>query len=71
MLDFVPSSDLPGLQYIEHVDAGSSASDAGLLPSDFVLEVRVVIGLILLYNNASVVMVPPAQESVTFHLAWF
>jgi len=39
-LDFVPSSNLPALQYVEHVDAGSSASEAGLLPGDFILEVH-------------------------------
>jgi len=39
LLDFVPSSTLPGLQYVEHVDAGSSAADAGLLTGDFILEV--------------------------------
>jgi len=39
LLEFVRSSDLPGLQYIEHVEVGSSARDAGLMPGDFVLEV--------------------------------
>jgi len=39
LLEFVPSSDLPGLQYVEHVDEGGSACDAGLLPGDFILEV--------------------------------
>jgi len=38
--DFVPSPTLPGLQYIEHVDAGSAADDAGLLAGDFILEVN-------------------------------
>ena len=42
MLDFAPSTDLPGLQYVEHVDAGSAASDAGLMPGDFILEVLLV-----------------------------
>jgi len=41
LLDFVPLSDLPGLQYVEHVDTASAASDAGLLPGDFILEVRI------------------------------
>jgi len=41
-LDFVPSSQLPGLQYVEHVDASSSASDAGLRPGDFILEVGLI-----------------------------
>jgi len=43
LLDFVPSSHLPGLQYVEHVDAGSAAAEAGLLPGDFILEVALVI----------------------------
>ena len=46
LLDFVPSSDLPGLQYVEHVDAGTSAADAGLLPGDFILEVPLLIGFV-------------------------
>jgi len=46
-LDFVPSSNLPGLQYVEHVDAGTSAADAGLLPGDFILEVPLLSGFVL------------------------
>ena len=38
-MDFVPSSQLPGLQYVEHVDKRSSASAAGLCAGDFILEV--------------------------------
>ena len=38
-LEFVPSPQLPGLQYVENVDDGSAASDAGLRPGDFILEV--------------------------------
>jgi len=41
-LDFIPTLQLPGLQYVEHVDARSSASEAGLRPGDFILEVWLI-----------------------------
>ena len=52
-LEFVPSLQLPGLQYIEHVDDRSSASEAGLHPGDFILEVwiQLVIDLFLFYPH--------------------
>jgi S1-C subfamily serine protease len=39
MLDFTPTAQCPGLQYVEHVDSGGAADQAGLLPGDFIMEV--------------------------------
>jgi len=39
MLDFIPTPQCPGLQYIEHVDPHSAADAAGLLAGDFITEV--------------------------------
>ena len=43
LIDFVPSSSLPGLQYVEHVDDGTAAAEGGLLAGDFILEVQLLI----------------------------
>ena len=46
-LDFLPSADLPALQYLERVDPGSMADKAGLKEGDFILEVSVDPGLFI------------------------
>ena len=40
LLDFTPTPEFPGLQYIEFVQPDSAAGKAGLLVGDFILEVR-------------------------------
>ena len=50
--EFVPSANLPGLQYVEHVDDGSAAAEAGLLPGDYILEVELVFSLAL-YDDST------------------
>jgi len=39
LLDFVPTVDMPGLQFFDHVDVNSVAHRAGVKPGDFLLEV--------------------------------
>jgi len=48
-VDFVPSVQLPGLQYVDHVDDGSAAAEAGLLPGDFILEVQLVLHFLFFF----------------------
>jgi len=39
-LEFVPSAEVPALQYFDRIEPGSAADVAGILPGDFILEIN-------------------------------
>ena len=39
-LEFVPSPEIPALQYFDRIEPGSAADLAGILPMDFILEIN-------------------------------
>jgi SH3/ankyrin repeat-containing protein len=51
---FEPTLEVPALQFLESVDKDSNAEKAGLRPLDFVLEVRILIFLNILFTQICV-----------------